>query len=269
MSSAAKALALLDHFQPARPEIGLSQLCRLAGRDKATTYRYLQSLETAGLVEQNPITKHYRLGPKLLQLARTREETVPRSAGVEMALRALAERTGETAHAAILSGHALYRLAAVESPSHSIRVVIDVEVFPLHATASGLCALAFGPETLFEAACRRADRFTDSTVTDPEALRAQVALCRASGFGRAAGSFEAEVNSLAAPLYDQTGQFAGTVSTASVASRFSGTLERGIKAHLVIAAREITRNWGGVTPDNVEAAWAASLAGAQELETMP
>jgi len=108
MSSTSKTLALLAYFSPAQPEIGLSQLCRQAGRDKATTYRHLQALEDAGFVEQNPATKHYRLGPALLQLAQIREETVPRKAGAETVLDGLVDTTGETAHVSVLSGTTVY-----------------------------------------------------------------------------------------------------------------------------------------------------------------
>ncbi|WP_405108304.1 helix-turn-helix domain-containing protein [Phaeobacter sp. BS52] len=112
MSSATKTLALLSHFSADRPEIGLSQLCRIAGRDKATTYRHLQALETAGFVEQNPTTKHYRLGPAVLQLAQVREATVPRKLGAQLPLSQLADVTGETAHVSVVSGSTLYALAS-------------------------------------------------------------------------------------------------------------------------------------------------------------
>ena len=58
MSSASKALELLSHFNTTRPEIGLSDMCRLAGRDKATTYRHLQVLEAAGFVEEHVLVLH-------------------------------------------------------------------------------------------------------------------------------------------------------------------------------------------------------------------
>jgi hypothetical protein len=83
MSSVIKALDLLSHFSASQPEIGLSQLCRIAKRDKATTYRHLQALEVTGFIEQNSATKHYRLGPAVLQLAEIREATVPRKSSAE------------------------------------------------------------------------------------------------------------------------------------------------------------------------------------------
>lgn len=267
MTSVTKALSLLAHFSTARPEIGLSQLCRLAGRDKATTYRHLQALETAGFVEQNPMTKHYRLGPAVMQLAQLREATVPRKDGAKPALTALADATGETAHVTVLSGQTLYGLCECESPHHSIRAVIDINTFPLHATASGLSALAFGPATLFNAAIASLERFTAFTPTTENDLAQLVDTARSSGFGRADRILETEIQGLSAPVFDHSGQLAGAVAVASVAARFDAKLEQKIKSELITAARNITRNWGGVIPAQIEAAWAQTFSHSNTLET--
>lgn len=260
MSSAVKTLELLAYFSTSKPEIGLSQLCRLAGRDKATTYRHLQALEEVGFVEQNPATKLYRLGPAVLQLAQTREATVPRKAGAEAALAALADATGETAHVSVLSGSTLYALAWTESPRHGTRAVIDIQTFPLHATASGLCTLAFGPPDLLDIAAQNMQVFTPNTITSKDALIRAVQSVRDTGFGRSDRSFEDEIYSLSAPIFDHTGLLAGAVSVASVATRITPTLERTIQENLILAAREITRNWGGALPHSIEATWATTLS---------
>ena len=259
MSSAAKALTLLSHFSPARPEIGLSQLCRIAGRDKATTYRHLQALETVGFIERNPATRHYRIGPAVMQLAQLREATVPRKEGAKPVLRALADATGETAHITVLSGTTLYGLCECESNHHGARAVIDLNIFPLHATASGLCALAFGPADLFEAALSKLESFTATTPTNETDLRKLVESIRDTGLGRAQQSYEDEIEGLSAPVYDHSGHFAGAVAVASVASRFTADLERIIKSELIIAARKITRSWGGMIPTPIESAWARNV----------
>jgi len=268
MSSASKALQLLSYFSPEQPEIGLSQIRRMASRDKATTYRHLQALETMGFVEQNLATKRYRLGPALLQLAQVREATVPRKAGVELPLTALAQATGETAHVVVLSGTTLYSLLSRESPLHTIRAVIDINTFPLHATSSGLSALAFGPDALFDVACASLDRFTDTTPVTADELAREVARVRETGFGHAPGLFEREITSLAAPIFDQTGEFAGAVAVASVASRLTSELETTIKAHLAKTSRVITRNWGGVLPAAIEGLWSDFLSPSKELDPM-
>ncbi|MFT4744144.1 MAG: DNA-binding IclR family transcriptional regulator [Yoonia sp.] len=267
MSSATKTLELLAYFSTTRPEIGLSQLCKMAKRDKATTYRHLQALEETGFVEQNSITKQYRLGPAILQLAQTREATVPRKAGVQAPLFDLANATGETSHVTVLSGTIVYELASCDSPKHGTRAIIDIQTFPLHATASGLCALAFGPHSLMEVALNDLQQFTNATATTPQNLDAVVQMIRNTGIGRADRSYEDEVLGLSAPIFDQTGHFAGAVSVASVAARFTPDLERIIQKELVIAARQISKNWGGSIPTHIEAIWAKSLTPENVLET--
>jgi DNA-binding IclR family transcriptional regulator len=256
LSSTAKTLELLAYFSTTRPEIGLSQLCKLAKRDKATTHRHLQALEKTGFVEKNPITKQYRLGPAVLQLAQTREATVPRKAGVQAPLFDLADATGETSHVTVLSGTTVYELMSCDSPKHGTRAIIDIQTFPLHATASGLCALAFGPEALIDVALNELQPFTRTTATTSEDLHAMVEAIRNTGFGRADRSFEDDVQGLSAPIFDQTGHFAGAVSVASVAARFTPDMERIIKTQLVITARQISNNWGGTVPAQIEAIWA-------------
>ena len=268
MSSTVKTLELLKLFTPMMPEIGLSQLCRLAHRDKATTYRYLRALEKSGFVEQNSVTKEYRLGPALLQLGQMREITVPRKVAVESPLQELAEATGETSHVSVLSGNLLYKLASVEAPQQSIRVIIDIEIFPLHATASGLCALAFGPESLFKAALTDMAAFTPKTIKSANDLAAAKNRVAITGFGIAEGTLETDVYSIAAPVFDQTGLLAGCVSTASVASRFNPEQERNIKEQLVKASRKISRNWGGQVPAEIERAWTSSLSHSHPLEAI-
>ncbi|WP_293450361.1 IclR family transcriptional regulator C-terminal domain-containing protein [Planktotalea sp.] len=206
------------------------------------------------------------MGPALLQLAQTRELTVPRKLGVQGPLVELAKATGETAHVTVLSGNIVYPLTSVESPNHSIRAIMDNHAFPLHATASGLSALAFGPEILQDIALNDMPSFTPNTVTTQQDLLDNIRLTRATGFGMANGSFESEIQGVAAPVFDQTGLFAGSVSVASVATRFTPTLARCVNQNLILASREITRNWGGHIPNFIEAAWATTFSPSNELE---
>jgi DNA-binding IclR family transcriptional regulator len=267
MSSATKTFELLWYFSEMRPEIGLSHLCKLAHRDKATTYRHLQALEKAGFVEQNPQTKHYRLGPAVLQLAQTRETTVPRKTGAKEPLMALSEAVGETAHVSVLSGITVYPLLAVESPKHATRAIIDIPTFPLHATASGICAVAFGPTGMAEAALENMQAFTSKTPVTAQELDRMVQEARQTGFCKSNQSYEEEIQSISTPIFDQTGLYAGAVAVASVATRSTPQLEQIILYNLTLASREITRNWGGTIPPYIDAAWAKTLSHNDALET--
>jgi len=229
MSSASKTLELLSLFSPARPE--------------------------------------NRLGPIVLQLAQTREATVPRKTGARAVLKTLAETTGETAHVSVLAGDTLYHLDACESQMHSTRVIIDIQKFPLHATASGLCALAFGPATLMQTATADMQSFTPETPTTTATLEAQIAYTRSTGIARSIGSYQTDTHSLSAPLFDASGALAGAVSVASVATRFTAQTEPHITQHLIAASRQITHNWGGSIPASLEQVWTSAPSPQPAQET--
>jgi IclR family transcriptional regulator, KDG regulon repressor len=264
LSVIAKSIKLLGFFSPEMPEIGLSQICRLAKRDKATTYRHLSSLEELGFVEQNPTTKAYRIGPAVLHLAEIREATVPRKDSALAPLKALADATGETAHVSILSGKTLHTLASRESTAHSTRAVIDIQTLPLHATASGVSVLAFGPPELVDAARAVLTRYTDHTAVTEGQLEQAVTRTRATGFGTCDRGLESDIYGLAAPVFDQTGLLAGSVAVACVASRATPDHRASIRSHLVRASHEITQNWGGTVPGPIRALWAATLSPTKE-----
>lgn len=123
-----------------------------------------------------------------------------------------------------------------------------------------------GPSALMSVETAQMDKFTAKTITAAAELAARVHTLRGTGISRSDRGFEDDISSLPAPIFDHTGQFAAAVSVASVATRFTPALEDCILGHLPLASREITRNWGGVTPDFIEAAWAASLSPANVLD---
>ncbi len=268
MSVVTKALELLKYFSASRPEIGLSHFCKLTKRDKATTYRYLEALEEAGFVEKNRLTRAYRIGPMVLHLAQMRELTVPRREGARHALENLAEATGETAHASVLSGTDLHALLERQSNKHSTRAVIDIQVLPLHATASGICALAFGPEDLLESTDGNLKQFTPYTADTKQRLSSAIDGARKTGFGISNRGLEFDVYGMATPVFDKTGLLAGTVAVASVASRVTPETQINIKQQLIDASREITTNWGGAIPVPVEECWARSMEHADQQKAV-
>lgn len=259
MSTVSKAIDLLNWFSAERAEIGLAELQRLSGHDKATTYRYLSSLEASGLLEQNDDSRAYRIGPAVLRLAHIREVTVPRREGVRLVLPRLADATGETAHASVLQGASLVTLEAHSSARHSARVVIGESALPLHATASGIAVLAYAESSFKTAALKNLVRYTEFTHTTIEQIQADIQNVMEAGFGLSDQGYERGVFGVAAPLFDSTDRVAGAVAVASVSSRVDTVSTRLIKTELIGAAREITHSWGGVVPKTLNELWSDTL----------
>ncbi len=257
MTTVDNALELLDLFGEARPELGLSDMARLAGRDKATTLRLLSALVRHGLVEKNPATRLYRLGPGILRLARIREATFPATSILQPVLEELTAETGETSHASLLAGDRLVTIGVADSP-RAIRVSLEAGlVLPLHATASGIACLAWGEPDLFDrtaAAAGPLQRFTDATETRLDAVRARIAEARRSGVAIGAQTFETDVHGIGAPLFSNAGTACGAIAVATPAHRMTDDLARMIVSLVTDAAVRASRRMGAEPPSTFLAA---------------
>lgn len=241
-----RALSLLELFSESLPEIGLSDVARLSGQDKATVHRLLKTLHEAEFVEQDPATRLYRLGPAVLRLARAREKTVPLVSVVQPLLDRLTAVTGETSHFALYSGNAMVVIAASESrrPNHvSLR---SSERLPMNATASGLAFLAFAPpEVLDHVIGQPLQAYTPNTAASPEDLLAAVNMARTTGFAVVDKTLDEDVFGIAVPVFGSNSVVAiGALGVASPCHRVTETVKTMIMGELAATAREIARRMG-------------------------
>jgi IclR family transcriptional regulator, acetate operon repressor len=257
MQTVDKAMSLLAHFGPSQPEIGLSELARMADFDKAATRRFLVALANHGFIEQNHENNKYRLGSAFLRLAHIREATRPFASIVQPILNALANDSGETAHVSMLAGNTLSTVAIAE-PRRATRATVDMsEPLPLYATASGFCCLAFAETAFAENYIVQIQlkKVATKTVTSKKALRDSVQKTFQRGIGRAEQSFENDVIGTAAPIFNWAQHAVGAVAIAAVASRYNTELKHQIDCHVVRAAIDITQATGGDVHANLHRAF--------------
>ncbi len=260
-STVAKALTLLDHFTEDEPEIGLSDLARRSGIDKATVHRMLAVMADAGLVEQRGNGRLYRLGAGVLRLARVRETSFPVTAVYQPALELLAAQTGETAHAALISGRALATIGVCESARGSRVSLVAGEILPFHSTASGLVALAYsGPELRERILAAPLQKRTAHTITDPAILRERIEGARRAGYSESDQANEEDVFGIATPVFDTEGFAVGTLAVATPAHRMTPELHRAIVRALFAQAETVTFGTGGKCPPAYGKAVAQTLA---------
>jgi DNA-binding IclR family transcriptional regulator len=256
MQTVDKAMKLLGYFSASEPEIGLSELARLASFDKAATRRFLVALANHGFIEQDSQSRKYRLGSAFVRFARIRETTRPLAVMVQRALEDISRATGETAHGSMFSGGQLSTVGVAE-PQRPTRVWVDPsQPLPLHATASGLACLAFTDEETARrmVAGMSLQKFTGSTCTSKRELKDRLTEIRERGYSVATRTFDDDVISLAAPIFGAAGEPIGAISVASVASRFSRDSERHIARSVLGTVCEITTATGGTVHPAIVAA---------------
>ncbi len=68
IGSLVRGIGLLGLFTPERPAWSLTELVEHTGLNRTTLYRFLYTLRHLGLLDLDPATRRYRLGPRVLHL---------------------------------------------------------------------------------------------------------------------------------------------------------------------------------------------------------
>jgi DNA-binding IclR family transcriptional regulator len=223
-----RAVELLEAVAGAREPETAPALADATGLNRSTAWRILATLEHHGLVERDPDTNRYSLGFAVLRLAAAAgHEPLVRLA--HPLLRRLADATGETVNLAVAR-----RLELVYADQVQARHVMAPDwmghTVPLHATSTGKAFLAALPEPELEHLAAL-ERFTDTTITDPDALRAELTAVRERGFAVSHGELEPALWGVSAAALDASGRPAAVLSVWGVESRVRERLdELGVEA---------------------------------------
>jgi len=239
------SLRLLEFLARSAEPVGVSELARQFEASKATLYRHLQSLAHHGFVRQDAATMRYAAGIKLFILGerlRERFDVLP------IARSEMARLRDETAHAATLTtlvDDQVVVLDLIQGPSIVNLGTQPGTVLPLHASAHGKVALAFGPEDLLRRCLSRPMKpLTPQTICTRTALERAVAQVKSRGWATAPNQVLEGINGLAAPIFNHAGTFAGGISIAGTVQTVPGLpYAEQIKA-VTRAAAQISRNLG-------------------------
>lgn len=193
--------AVADTAPGGEPVATLAQRC---GINRATAWRLLATLEHHGLVERDRASGRYLIGYTVERLAAT--------AGVDGLVRRarpvverLAELTGETANLALARhGEITYVDEVVPRAVLSARWL--GRAAPPHATSTGKALLAWLPEDRWaDLLAASPYRYTDTTITDRAALRAELAAVREQGYAVSVGEMEPSLFGVSAAVRDPRG----------------------------------------------------------------
>ena len=247
MKTVDKAFAVLDLFSLTRTEIGLSELSRMAGLDKAATRRLLVAMSKHGFIEQSTETRKYRLGHGFLRLARIREATVPVTQAAQEAVDWLMQETHETAHASLPGAMGMTTIAFRLPNRGRVINIAPGEVLLYHATASGMIFLAFTDKARAqEILSLERKKRTTATVIAKAKVQAACKTYRAQGYALVRNSFEMDVAGLAVPYFDTGGAAMGSIALAMPNRELTNARLAEVLPVLKDAARRIEVALGGM-----------------------
>lgn len=183
LPSVPRALDILHHVASSHNGLTLSQLTRCLGVPRSTMHCLLLTLEREGYVRRGAARGPYRSGPKLLDLSgKALAGSSLRTIGMPW-LRSLMQRTGLTAHLAVLDRDQVTIIAQVAPAGLRLMTFLGQRL-ELHCTALGKAIAAYLPDAQLSAMLggRALLPHNDKTVCSQRRFLAELAATRERGY---------------------------------------------------------------------------------------
>src|SRR5215469_18402182 len=215
-----RGLAVLSAFTPDRPARGISDLAGALSLTRSTTHRYVATLARLGYLQQDPATRKYRLGPRVLDLGfsvlgslELREIAAPH-------LRRLTDTTGHTSNLAIRDDTDVILIDRVRGrPGRYHHLEFSLHAgsrLPSYCSATGKALLAFLPRPDLDRLLDRVDLVPcgPRTLTSKAGLHAELAQVRRTGIAVNDEELESALRSIAVPVRSRSGDVVASINVA-------------------------------------------------------
>lgn len=252
MQAVDRALRILEILADNGPT-GVTPLAKALGVHRSTAFRLLATLEARRFVTQQTHRGTYALGTGAVRIAGAVAVRTDFARESQIICDEVTARLGETSNVAILEDGAAVNVAqATGTSSVAVRDQYVGQRTPLHATSSGKVLLAYADEDVFARASRAPERFSETTILDAEALRAEMALVRERGWGSALAEWQEHTNAVAVPVFSTDGEVFAAMSVTAPAFRMPEETLPELARRLRVLADEFARRLGHLTPGRTD-----------------
>ncbi|MCX5577773.1 IclR family transcriptional regulator [Kaistia terrae] len=200
MGGLAKGLSVIETFSPDHPRQSISEVAASSGLDRATARRCLLTLAHLGYADYDG--KYFTLTPRVLRLGTACLATMPLPQLVQPLLDRLSDEIGESSSVSILDGTEIVYVARAAQRKVMSIALMPGSRLPAYCTSMGRVLLAALPESeARERLCAAPlPQRTPHTLTDPEAILAEIDRVRANGYAAINQEVEMGLRSIAVPL---------------------------------------------------------------------
>lgn len=215
VSSILRALQILECFMDGDTEWTLKALVDHLGIPTTTVFRQVSTLVERQYLEQDPVRKSYRVGPRLILLSSVilGQSDLRRVARPE--LERLSAAVKETINLSVLLDRDIFYLDKVETHRS---IVCNTKIgsrAPAYTTSAGKVILADQSEEYIDEYCLwMKDRapLTARSIVDPDRFRDELARARLNGYAMDNGEIEQGLICIGAPIYDLNHRVVAAVS---------------------------------------------------------
>ncbi len=217
---------------------------------KGTTHRLLSSLSYFGYVRQDPRTRDYLLGFKLVELGNLLLSQLDLRKEAEPYLRDLADRTRETVHMVVLDRGEVVYIEKMETAHDTggLRMASRIGYRnPPHSCAVGKVLLADLPDHDLTQFVKEfgLPKKTESTITDPLRLKEHLETVQTQGYALDDEENEKGIRCVAAPIRNEAGRAVAAISISGPAFRVTRKLVQDrLKKEVMQTALKISQRLG-------------------------
>ncbi|MDI2132808.1 IclR family transcriptional regulator [Yinghuangia seranimata] len=247
-ASLRRALQVLEYVRDharATPGLTLTQVADGLGLSKSTVLRLATPLVDSQLLARDRESGHFRLGPGALALGQAYLAGLDlRTVASDDAHRLMRE-FGGTVHLCVPDAPHVVYIDKVENETQ-VRMASRIgSRAPMYCTAVGKAMLAWLPEEVVaQVVAAGLPAVTARTLTEPDALRGELARIRSRGYSVDDRENEPEVRCVAAPIFDHDNQVTGAMSVSGLTSRVTAARVRELGPAVAAAAQRISRTLG-------------------------
>lgn len=241
-----RATAVLDCFTQERHELGVREIARMLNLSSSATGRILAAMKELGILSQNPDTRAYAMGARVLTWAGIYSASLDVRNRAIHVIEELHRSTRETISLYILEGEDRVCIERLESPQ-GVRIVNRIgRRLPLYAGSAGKAMLAFLPADRQDAIIngKSLEPLTSKTITNPVELRRAIEMVRMQGYAVSFGEWIEDAAGVAAPIFDPSGQVVAAISISGPIQRFTEEIIEGYCILIKQVAAQISESIG-------------------------
>jgi len=216
-----KGLKVLEMLASFDEPASVSEIAYACGLTRSNAHRVLATFQALGYVAQDSRSRRYHMTLRVWSLGSKAVDRLDFKQEARPFLEQLNDMTGETTHLSILDDiHVIY-IDKLEA-RHAVRTFTRIGGrAPAICVATGKAALAFTSPERIERAVSQIEKFTDSTVTDPDALRAELDTVRTQAFAVNRGEWRGGAYGLAVPIFSATNEIIAAIGISAPRDRMS------------------------------------------------
>ena len=249
-----RGMQLLGQFSREERELTGADLSRRLELPRASVFRLLQTLEQMGFVERVGDSASYKLGIAVLRLGFEYLASMELTEHGRPIIEDLSVASGLSAHLVVRDGREVVFVAKSAGRSLMFNSIQVGARLPAHATVLGRVLLAdLTMEDLsYLYAGSELKAHTPQTPTTLAALKQMVDADAQRGYGVSQGGFEANISTIAAPVFDDNHKVAAAISVTVQAQRVEPEALDDIVAQVCQAAMRLSQRISHSLPPATE-----------------